>query len=121
MASATFVTDSSTLAPTSESRQNYMSRPSSFTATNNDTYMNGTYYEEQDSPQLTRPNMSFSMSQSARDGMMPSSGTSFRQYDNSNGVNRSNSAPQIYSVRIVPGCAVVTLTSPGCLLEHRCV
>lgn len=94
MASATITTNPQPLATTSDSRQNHLNRPQSFSST-------GGAYEEDS--QLTRPNphMSFSMSQGSQgSGLMMQPGGAFRQFEGNNSMNRRNSAPQIYSVRI---------------------
>jgi regulatory protein SWI6 len=93
MASTTITTNPQPLATISNSRQNHLRRPRSFSSTSG-------AYDDQDPP-ITRPNaqMSFSMSQGSQgSGLMMQPGGPFRQYEGHNGLNRRNSAPQIYSV-----------------------
>lgn len=94
MASATITTNPQPLTTTSHSRQNHLNHARSFSSASG-------AYEDQDSP-ITRsnPQMSFSMSQGSQgSSLMMQPGGPFRQYEGNNGVNRRNSAPQIYSVR----------------------
>ncbi len=95
MASTTITTNPQPLSTTSHSRQNHLNHARSISSASG-------VYDDQDSP-ITRPNpsMSFSMSQGSQgSGLMMQPGGPFRQSDGYNGVNRRNSAPQIYSVRI---------------------
>ncbi|KUJ06992.1 uncharacterized protein LY89DRAFT_790085 [Mollisia scopiformis] len=113
MASATITTNPQPLANTSHSRQNHLNRPRSFSSAS-------VGYEDQDSAS-TRPNpqMSFSMSQGSQgSGLMMQQGNSFRQYDGSNGVNRRNSAPQIYSA-IYSGVDVYEMEVNGIAVMRR--
>ena len=93
MASATLSANPQPLATVSHSRQNHLSRPRSFSSASG-------VFDDLDSPG-TRPNpqMSFSMSQGSQgSNLMMQPGGPFRQYEGNNGLNRRNSAPQIYSV-----------------------
>jgi hypothetical protein len=65
--------------------------------------------------------MSFSMSQGSQgSGLMMQPGGPFRQSDGYNGVNRRNSAPQIYSVRIfLPSIIIPANQCTGYILRSR--
>jgi hypothetical protein len=115
MASTTITTNPQPLSTTSHSRQNHLNHARSFSSAS-------VIYEDQDSP-ITRPNpsMSFSMSQGSQgSGLMMQPGGPFRQSDGYNGVNRRNSAPQIYSVRIfLPSIIIPANQCTGYILRSR--
>ncbi|KAF8861742.1 hypothetical protein BDZ45DRAFT_241176 [Acephala macrosclerotiorum] len=113
MASATVTTNPQPLANTSHSRQNHLNRPRSFSQTS-------AGFDDQDSaPTRPNPHMSFSMSQGSQgSGLMMQPGNSFRQYDGSNGLNRRNSAPQIYSA-IYSGVDVYEMEVNGIAVMRR--
>lgn len=96
MALATLATNPQPLATVSHSRQNHLNHSRSFSGNSE--------YDDLGSPaSRPHPQMSFSMSQGSQGSnlIMQSAGP-FRQYEGSNGLNRRNSAPQIYSVSSVP-------------------
>ncbi|KAG9237787.1 hypothetical protein BJ875DRAFT_121236 [Amylocarpus encephaloides] len=90
MASTTITSSPQPLATTSNSRQNHLNRPPSFSSTSR-------AYEDQET-QAARSNMSFGMSQGSQgNGLMMQPGQPFRQYEGNSQQPRRNSAPQIYS------------------------
>ncbi|KAG4442376.1 hypothetical protein IFR05_002154 [Cadophora sp. M221] len=113
MAAATITTNPQPLATTSDSRQNHLNRAQTFST------VGGAYDEDSQLTRPTPPHMSFSMSQGSQgSGLMMQPGGGFRQYDNGNGINRRNSAPQIYSA-IYSGVDVYEMEVNGIAVMRR--
>ncbi|CAL3962970.1 unnamed protein product [Diplocarpon coronariae] len=100
------------LAIASDSRQNQLNRPQSFSSPG------GAY--DGDS-QLTRPNlhMSFGLSQGSQSGgLMMQPGGAFRPFEGNNGASRRNDAPQIYSA-VYSGVDVYEMEVNGIAVMRR--
>ncbi|KAL3418487.1 start control protein Cdc10 [Phlyctema vagabunda] len=108
MASATFTANPQPLATTSFSRQNHLNHQTPYPPVGGDS-TSGPRLEHQ---------MSFSMSQGSQGGLMMQAGGSFRQYGETNGLQRANSSAQIYSA-VYSGVDVYEMEVNGIAVMRR--